>query len=161
MTEITEVEKNRASKWFLNFRNEIVSAFEELEQSHFKGPFSELNPGKFEVNQTKREEKSGVDAGGGLMSVMRNGRIFEKVGVNVSTVYGNLNEAAQHSMAERLGIPEMRDDPKFWASGISLVAHVRNPNCPAVHMNTRMFWTPYTWWFGGGSDLNPLSLIHI
>ena len=155
MTEITEVEKNRASKWFLNLRNEIVSAFEELEQSHFKGPFSELNPGKFEVNETKREEKSGVDAGGGLMSVMRNGRIFEKVGVNVSTVYGNLNEAAQHSMAERLGIPEMRDDPKFWASGISLVAHVRNPNCPAVHMNTRMFWTPYAWWFGGGSDLNP------
>ena len=84
------------------------------------------------------------------MSVMRNGRVFEKVGVNVSTVYGNLNEAAQHSMAERLGIPEMRDDPKFWASGISLVAHVRNPNCPAVHMNTRMFWTPYAWWFGGG-----------
>ena len=155
MKQITEVEKNRASEWFISLRNDIVSAFEELEQSHFKGPFSELNAGKFEVNETKREDKPGVDAGGGLMSVMRNGRIFEKVGVNVSTVYGNLNKAAQQSMAERLGIPEMREDPKFWASGISLVAHVRNPNCPAVHMNTRMFWTPYAWWFGGGSDLNP------
>ena len=58
MTEITEVEKNKASKWFLSLRNEIVAAFEELEQSHFKGPFSELNPGKFEVNETKREELS-------------------------------------------------------------------------------------------------------
>ena len=99
MKQITEVEKNRASEWFLSLRNDIVSAFEELEQSHFKGPFSELVAGKFEVNATKREDKLGVDAGGGLMSVMRNGRIFEKVGVNVSTVYGNLNKAAQQSMA--------------------------------------------------------------
>ena len=81
---------------------------------------------------------------------------LEKVGVNVSTVYGNLNKAAQQSMAERLGIPEMREDPKFWASGISLVAHVRNPNCPAVHMNTVVFGHSYAWWFGGGSDLNPV-----
>ena len=61
MKQITEVEKNRASEWFLSLRNDIVSAFEELEKSHFKGPFSELNAGKFEVNETKREDKPGVD----------------------------------------------------------------------------------------------------
>ena len=89
------------------------------------------------------------------MSVMRGGRIFEKVGVNISTVYGALGTRAQAAMAARKGIPGMQEDPRFWASGISLVAHMQNPHCPAVHMNTRMFWTPHAWWFGGGSDLNP------
>ncbi len=89
------------------------------------------------------------------MSVMRGGRVFEKVGVNVSTVYGTLGARAQAAMAARKGLPGMTDDPRFWASGISLVAHMQNPHCPAVHMNTRMFWTPHGWWFGGGSDLNP------
>ena len=106
------------------------------------------------MTETRRATEDGSDAGGGVMSVMRGGRVFEKVGVNISTVYGNLGAAAQKAMAAR-GVPGMEDDPRFWASGISLVAHMQNPHCPAVHMNTRMFWTPHAWWFGGGSDLNP------
>jgi coproporphyrinogen III oxidase len=89
-----------------------------------------------------------------LMSVMRGGRVFEKVGVNISEVHGTLGDRAQKAMAAR-GVPGMAEDPRFWASGISLVAHMVNPHAPAVHMNTRMFWTPGAAWFGGGSDLNP------
>ena len=88
------------------------------------------------------------------MSVMRGGGVFEKVGVNWSEVHGQLGEKAQAAMAAR-GVPGMEGDPRFWASGISLVAHMVNPHTPAVHMNTRMFWTPQAWWFGGGADLNP------
>lgn len=154
MTELMEEQKQRASAWFRGLRDDIVSAFEGLEDSHSEGPLSGAAPGRFEVTETKRSSKDGSDAGGGLMSVMRGGRVFEKIGVNVSTVYGELGEAAQKSMAAR-GIPGMDQDPRFWASGISLVAHMQNPHCPAVHMNTRMFWTPHAWWFGGGSDLNP------
>ncbi|KNX40904.1 Coproporphyrinogen-III oxidase, aerobic [Roseovarius tolerans] len=146
--------KARASAWFRHLRDEIVAAFEGLEDSHDTGPFAEAEPGRFDVSETSRASDDGSDAGGGLMSVMRGGRVFEKVGVNVSEVYGTLGEAAQKAMAAR-GVPGMEDDPRFWASGISLVAHMQNPYCPAVHMNTRMFWTPGAWWFGGGSDLNP------
>ena len=131
-----------------------MEAFEGLEQSHTTGPLSDHAPGTFDVTTTKRSADDGGDAGGGLMSVMRGGRVFEKVGVNVSEVYGTLGDAAQKSMAAR-GVPGIADDPRFWASGISLVAHMQNPHAPAVHMNTRMFWTPHAWWFGGGSDLNP------
>ena len=140
--------KARASAWFRDLRDQIVTAFESLETD------APGNGGRFEVSETKRTSDDGSDAGGGLMSVMRGGQVFEKVGVNVSTVYGTLGEAAQKAMAAR-GVPGMQDDPQFWASGISLVAHMQNPHCPAVHMNTRMFWTPHAWWFGGGSDLNP------
>ena len=148
-------EKSRASSWFRQLRDEIVSAFEALENNHASGPLSDAPPGRFEVTETKRASDDGSDAGGGLMSVMRGGRVFEKVGVNVSTVFGQLGERAQAAMAARKGIPGMSEDPRFWASGISLVAHMQNPHVPAVHMNTRMFWTPHAWWFGGGSDLNP------
>lgn len=151
--EFTE-EKTRASAWFRHLRDEIVAAFEALEESHATGPFADMPPARFELSETRRRSEDGSDAGGGLMSVMRGGRVFEKVGVNVSEVYGHLGEAAQRAMAAR-GVPGMEDDPRFWASGISLVAHMQNPHCPAVHMNTRMFWTPHAWWFGGGSDLNP------
>ncbi|MCE8512239.1 oxygen-dependent coproporphyrinogen oxidase [Ruegeria pomeroyi] len=150
-----ETEKSTASAWFRDLRDQIVAAFEGLEDSHSEGPFSDMAPGRFEVTETTRQSDDGSDAGGGLMSVMRGGRVFEKVGVNISTVYGTLGERAQAAMAARKGIPGMADDPRFWASGISLVAHMQNPHVPAVHMNTRMFWTPHAWWFGGGSDLNP------
>ncbi|GAA4215677.1 coproporphyrinogen III oxidase [Sagittula marina] len=154
MSDMMDTEKQRASDWFRALRDQIVEAFEALEDSHDTGPFSEDAPGRFEVTQTKRHADDGSDAGGGLMSVMRGGRVFEKVGVNVSTVYGTLGTPAQKAMAAR-GVPGIEADPRFWASGISLVAHMQNPQCPAVHMNTRMFWTPGAWWFGGGSDLNP------
>ena len=150
-----EAEKMQASKWFKTLRDEIVSAFEQVEEGHVKGPFSDKARGVFEVKETERTADDGSDAGGGIMSVMRNGRVFEKVGVNVSTVYGDLGPEAQNAMAARKDIPGIKEDPRFWASGISLVAHMQNPQCPAVHMNTRMFWTPHAWWFGGGSDLNP------
>ncbi|MBT8155324.1 oxygen-dependent coproporphyrinogen oxidase [Epibacterium ulvae] len=155
MSTEMNTEKQRASAWFKTLRDDIVASFEALEASHSEGPFSEKEPGAFEVSETTRTSDDGSDAGGGLMSVMRGGRVFEKVGVNISTVYGTLGERAQNAMAARKGIPGMKDDPRFWASGISLVAHMRNPHVPAVHMNTRMFWTPHAWWFGGGSDLNP------
>lgn len=150
MSDLPIDHKDRASTWFRSLRDDIVAAFENVEQTHpGDGPV-----GTFDVSETKRASEDGSDAGGGLMSVMRGGRVFEKVGVNVSAVYGTLGERAQKAMAAR-GVPGMADDPRFWASGISLVAHMQNPRVPAVHMNTRMFWTPGAWWFGGGSDLNP------
>ena len=154
MTEVMSAEKSRASDWFRELRDQIVASFEGLEDSHSEGPLADAEPGRFEVTETKRSSADGSDAGGGLMSVMRGGRVFEKIGVNVSTVYGELGDRAQKAMAAR-GIPGMESDSRFWASGISLVAHMQNPHSPAVHMNTRMFWTPHAWWFGGGSDLNP------
>jgi coproporphyrinogen III oxidase len=154
MTPDFDEKKARASAWFRSLRDEIVAAFEGLEDSQTEGPMASLPAGRFEVSVTKRASDDGSDAGGGLMSVMRGGRVFEKVGVNVSTVHGVLGERAQKAMAAR-GVPGMESDPRFWASGISLVAHMQNPQTPAVHMNTRMFWTPGAWWFGGGEDLNP------
>ena len=147
-------EKARAAAWFGELRDQIVAAFEGLEDSNLTGPTADMAPGRFERTETKRTADDGSDAGGGIMSVMRGGRVFEKVGVNTSEVYGELGAAAQKAMAAR-GVPGMESDPRFWASGISLVAHMQNPHAPAVHMNTRMFWTPHAWWFGGGSDLNP------
>ncbi|MDB5659639.1 MAG: oxygen-dependent coproporphyrinogen oxidase [Cypionkella sp.] len=134
--------KAQAAKWFRTLRDEIVAAFEDIENRRGNGT-------RFEVTPTSR-----ADGGGGLMTVLRGGAVFEKVGVNVSEVHGVLGTRAQNAMAAR-GVPGMDSDPRFWASGISLVAHMTNPHCPAVHMNTRMFWTPHACWFGGGSDLNP------
>ena len=152
--------KARASGWFREVRDTIVAAFEALEdsQSQRDSPTGGLQAGqpagRFEASQTARASDDGSDAGGGLMAVMRGGRVFEKVGVNVSTVFGTLGARAQTAMAAR-GVPGIARDPRFWAAGISLVAHMQNPHAPAVHMNTRMFWTPGAWWFGGGTDLNP------
>jgi len=139
-------QREQAARWFRRLRDRITAGFEALEDD---GP-GETAPGRFEVTLTERAE----DGGGGIMSVMRGGRVFEKVGVNWSEVHGTLAPRAQTAMAAR-GVPGIEDDPRFWASGISLVAHMQNPQAPAVHMNTRMFWTPAAWWFGGGADLNP------
>jgi len=151
MTDPFDERKARAAAWFRQLRDDIVAAFEDLEDRHQSADAA----GRFDVSQTKRHSEDGSDAGGGLMSVMRGGRVFEKVGVNVSTVHGTLGARAVAAMSARKDMEGLRDDPRFWASGISLVAHMNNPHVPAVHMNTRMFWTPYGWWFGGGSDLNP------
>ena len=145
MTDLFDDRKTRAAAWFRTLRDQIVTAFEAIEDD-FGGP---APAGRFEVTPTTRP-----DGGGGLMSVMRGGRVFEKIGVNVSAVHGTLAERAQRAMAAR-GVPGMDQDPRFWASGISLVAHMQNPHAPAIHLNTRMFWTPHAAWFGGGTDLNP------
>ncbi|MGL4279460.1 MAG: oxygen-dependent coproporphyrinogen oxidase [Albidovulum sp.] len=154
VTEVCDARRQLAATWFRSLRDEIVAAFEALEDSQSSGPFADQPAGRFEVTETRRASDDGSDAGGGLMSVLRGGRVFEKVGVNVSTVFGTLGPRAQKAMAAR-GVPGIEKDPRFWASGISLVAHMQNPHAPAVHMNTRMFWTPHAWWFGGGADLNP------
>ncbi len=155
-TNVYEMEKERASAWFAELRDQICKAFEFLEKNHTCGPFANLKPGQFERKVTKRDGGASGDAGGGVMSIMRDGRLFEKVGVNISTVFGQLSDSAQKSISARRNVPGLKSDPRFWASGISLVAHMRSPKNPAVHMNTRMFWTPKDWWFGGGTDLNPM-----
>ncbi|ARO14051.1 coproporphyrinogen III oxidase [Ketogulonicigenium robustum] len=149
-----EAERKAAADWFHTLRDDIVAAFEAAEEGAVAGPSGDLSPAKFDVTPTPRTGPDGEDLGGGLMSVMRGGRVFEKVGVNFSAVSGTLGAGAIKAMAAR-GVPGIEEDPRFWASGISLVAHMQNPHVPAVHMNTRMFWTPSAWWFGGGADLNP------
>jgi coproporphyrinogen III oxidase len=153
MTGEMAAEKAAASAWFAELRDLICAAFEGLEDRLDRPG---IPPGRFERKQTRRSAEDGSDGGGGVMSVMRGGRVFEKVGVNISTVHGILGERAQKSLTARREILGLDNDPRFWASGISLVAHMQSPKTPAVHMNTRMFWTPGAWWFGGGSDLNPM-----
>ena len=135
--QATENQKTTAEKWFSKLRDKICNEFEDIENSL-------SNKNSFKIKNWKRD-----GGGGGKMSIMK-GNIFEKVGVNISTVYGKFSENF------RSNIPGAEDDGKFWASGISVVSHPKNPFVPAAHMNTRLIVTSKTW-FGGGGDITPMK----
>ena len=127
--------KRHAESWFIDLRDKICAEFEKIEQEI----------GKYSLFKKKQWERHG--GGGGVMSIMH-GEVFEKVGVNISTVWGKFDEKFAKE------IPGTEKDPSFWASGISVVAHMKSPLVPTIHMNTRMIVTSKLW-FGGGADLTP------
>lgn len=149
MSSALENRQNDARAWFEALQQRIIASLEAIEREA-PGPFHDANarPGRFVRKSWDRTDQSGAPGGGGIMATLA-GRVFEKGGVHVSTVFGTF---APEFAAQ---IPGADSDPRFWASGISLIVHPWSPHVPTVHMNTRFVCTSKAW-FGGGADLTPM-----